>query len=514
MGARAIVRVAPAAGLLLAAFAYLLTGVGLPAGLFDEGFELTGAMRVLAAEIPYRDFWYVYAPGELYMLAGLFRLCGPSILAARVLDTALRALLALTAYGVARRLAPRGAALAAWLVVTLWLGPHGFYSIPIFSYPVIPALVAVNASVLCLLAPPDHDERRLGCFVAAGVLAGLATTFRQDFGAYALAVEAALLAALALASRPRRWSRLVGFAAGAGMIVGPVALALVRVVDPAELAYSLVVWPAVVMPGVRELPFPALSLDTAPFYLPLGVYLGSLVAVAATFRRGRRGGRREACALTLVALLGLSLLNHARIRPGAPHFLPTFVLAVPLGAALLARVLVATGAMRVVAIAATAAVAGLLLGPLLWARPLAPSATALYHLPRARGIPVESDQAEAVRYLQERVAEGEPIFVGAPRHDRLVLNDASFYFLAARDCATGYHELDPGSVTTLPVQERIVHDLERRDVRYVVIFSGFDGLVEPNQSAVSSGVHVLDDFVRTRFRPEAEFGRYVVWRRP
>src|SRR5262249_438045 len=65
-------------GLFAATFAYLLTGIRLPLGLFDEGFELYGAVRVLAGEVPYRDFWYVYPPGELYVLAGLFAVVGPS----------------------------------------------------------------------------------------------------------------------------------------------------------------------------------------------------------------------------------------------------------------------------------------------------------------------------------------------------------------------------------------------------------------------------------------------------
>ena len=117
-------RLVTATGILIASFAYLLTGVGLPLGLFDEGFELTAAMRILRGEVPYRDFWFLYAPGEPYMLAGLFSVFGQSVMTARVLDTALRALLALAVWAAARRLAPRGAALVAWLVVTLWLGPR------------------------------------------------------------------------------------------------------------------------------------------------------------------------------------------------------------------------------------------------------------------------------------------------------------------------------------------------------------------------------------------------------
>lgn len=506
---RADGRLATPVLLLIGSFAYLLTGIALPLGLYDEGFELTAAMRILGGQLPYRDFWFVYAPGEPYLLAGLFRVFGPSVIAARVMDTALRALLALAAWSVARRLAPRGAAFAAWLVVALWLGPQGFYRIPIFSYPVVPALLAVMASVLCLLPMLGRDERRVGPFVSAGLCAGIAMLFRQDFGAYAVAAEGGMLALLA-ASRRRAWIGVVGFAVGVATIVAPVAAVLVSVIEPAELVHSLFVWPAVVLPLTRALPYPVPSLDTAPFYLPLLVCVAGLATGAVRLRRGDA----DAWQLLVPAVLGVVLFNHSRVRPGAPHFIATFIVALPVGAAVVGRGLAATRRIAVATAAAALAGLALFMAPLARARPVSSATASPEHgLPRARGIPVEADQAAAARWVRERVPKREPIFVAMPRHDRFVLNDASLYFLAGRDCATYYHEMDPGSATTLPAQTRMIEELERRGVRYVVIFSGFEGIIEPNASAVSSGVHALDDFLRGGFAPQAEFGRYTVWRK-
>ena len=502
-------RLATPAVLLIASFAYLLTGIALPLGLFDEGLELTAAMRILGGEVPYRDFWFVYAPGEPYLLAGLFRVFGPSVMGARVMDTALRALLALATWAVARRLAPGGVAFAAWLAVTLWLGPQGFYRIPIFSYPVVPALLVVMASMLCLLPTLGRDERRVSMFGSVGLCAGIAALFRQDFGLYALAVEGGVLAVLT-ASRRRGWIGLVGFAVGVTAIVGPVAAWLVAVIERADLVHSLFVWPAVVQPAVRGLPYPAPSLDTAPFYLPLLVCVAGLAVGAVRLCRGDA----DAWELLVPAILGVAFLNHSRMRPDAPHFLSTFVVALPVGAALVARGIAATRGIALATAAAALAGLALITVPLARARPVSSATASPDHgLPRARGIPVEADQAATARWIRERVPKREPIFVGMPRHDRLVLNDASFYFLAGRDCASYYHQMDPGSATTLPAQTRMIADLERRGVRYVVIFSGFEGIIEPNASAVSSGVHALDDFLRRRFAPEVEFGRYAVWRK-
>jgi hypothetical protein len=47
---------------------------------FQGGVSTVGAERVLAGDIPYRDFWTIYAPGQFYLLALLFRLFGTHLL--------------------------------------------------------------------------------------------------------------------------------------------------------------------------------------------------------------------------------------------------------------------------------------------------------------------------------------------------------------------------------------------------------------------------------------------------
>ena len=48
--------------------------------VYDEGIILAGADRILQGHIPYRDYWSMYAPGQFYTLAFLFRLFGSSVL--------------------------------------------------------------------------------------------------------------------------------------------------------------------------------------------------------------------------------------------------------------------------------------------------------------------------------------------------------------------------------------------------------------------------------------------------
>ena len=62
-----------AVALFLAALGVLVAPLrfGLPSWL-----PLIGGLRILDGEVPYRDFWTIYAPGSYYVSAALFALFG------------------------------------------------------------------------------------------------------------------------------------------------------------------------------------------------------------------------------------------------------------------------------------------------------------------------------------------------------------------------------------------------------------------------------------------------------
>jgi hypothetical protein len=48
-------------------------------------------------------------------------------------------------------------------------------------------------------------------------------------------------------------------------------------------------------------------------------------------------------------------------------------------------------------------------------------------------------------------------------------------------------------------------------VKYVVLWNPTDHIPEPNASSVSSGVTLLDDFIRGHYVSIQAFGRYSIW---
>jgi hypothetical protein len=132
-------------------------------------------------------------------------------------------------------------------------------------------------------------------------------------------------------------------------------------------------------------------------------------------------------------------------------------------------------------------------------------------LARAKGLAVSRHAAwipDAVRDVW-RYGRAGPIFVATERHDRTLANAVVLYFLTGRPAGTYFHDFVPGVTTTLEVQKRIVADLTRNRVRTVVIVK-MPLLDEPNRSRVSSGVFVLDEYLRSKFSPVRETETYKI----
>src|SRR3954471_16754987 len=101
----------------LFAGAALIADVTILRGLdpFDEGLMLSAARRVGDGQVPYRDFLWSYGPAQPYLLAGVAKLLGGSLLWWRVLWMLAVAGVAVAAWGLVGREAGPRWALVAWL---------------------------------------------------------------------------------------------------------------------------------------------------------------------------------------------------------------------------------------------------------------------------------------------------------------------------------------------------------------------------------------------------------------
>ena len=476
----------------------------------DEGLMLQAAARIAAGQVPYRDFWWFYPPGQPYLLGALHALVGPSLVPWRVIRVLADAAVALLAWRLAGRAAGPRLALAAWAAAILAMaypsGPHPF-------------ALALGLALGALLA----FERRP---VLAGVLTGACAAWRIEFAAFAAAGIAA-----GLVLEHRRAGPPLRFAAAA---LGTGALLLGPVVAAAGMRPSwalLVRYPLTEFRDYQSLPFPLRydgPLNTASprgfvsdsleplllFYLPLALVLGFAGALGAL----ALGSRRLEPLRLATAVFAAGTLGYLLVRSDLFHTAPLAVLVAVLAAWALAergRGLRALPALLAGAVLLYALVEG---ADRRWLALRAD--TVALGVPGAGPVRVPPATAAelrgAVRAVRHLVAPGSPIYVTTRRADRVTAGYPLLYVLADRPNPTRYDVAAPGVVTSAPVQREIVRDLERARPRVVVRWeSPLSAAPEPNAAGRSSGVRLLDDYLARAYRPGARYGTLrLLMRRP
>ena len=472
----------------------------------DEGLMLQAGARIASGEWPYRDFWTNYPPGQPLVLAVLHEVFGASLLAWRVVAVAVDAGVALLAYRLAQRRAPEIYALGAWLAVA------SLMAFPMLPGPDPPALLLSFAALMAA-------RRRPGL---AGAVAGLAVLFRFELGL------AAIAGVLLTAPRGRR-ARALGPAAA----VAVVSLAPFALVAPHAMWHDTIGFYAI--QHLQRLPFPIgfhgpwRPSKLIEFYIPLILVAGlALWCVQMAVGRERRpvnarasmhggiaagppapGPDPEAWSLAPMALVGLGYLLG---RTDVYHLVPL--------AAVLPVMLTWTAAVSRLPWLKAALLAGLALIAVYGVerrvgQALHPPPAAAVPGPAGDGVQTSPADARALAALQGELTRvtspGEPIFVTDPRTDRVTAGDPLLYVITGHPNATRYDVMQPGVVTTAPVQAEIVSSLRRAHTRAVVRWLDPRAeQAEPNGSSRSSGVHTLDDYLKTHYRPLARYGVYQV----
>ncbi|MBI4716784.1 MAG: hypothetical protein HY763_03190 [Planctomycetes bacterium] len=556
--------------IVLAGAALLLPGVfwGLPVGK-----AIAGADRVLRGEVPYRDFWSMYAPGQFYAIAAIFRLFGRHLILQAAAVVFIYALSGGAIFALLRNVgvAPGAAA----VVAIVWIAGNWGTAPELTTYPPAILLLVLAVGRIVALA---HDARPRQAWTA-GALLGAAAIFKHDVAAYgALAATLAILA-LTRSSPDERlagsgWAALLRAAGGALIVLAPAA-AYIAYHAGAYAWTDLFVFPAGDFRLVRGEAYPSLL----PGLTPLRDWLA---APRDIFRARRALDYVSTWILStlpqFVFVLGVAVTWHARRRLARPALaaavtslglMPCFYLAAHVqknthlySMALLSFCL---GAMawtglrsrqlgegeRNDAAAGTPAapprpspstrrvLRGLLiLAAAVYAIGLfIPAGMEAYRmvsgwserrrldLPGTAGIFVSRRDYETYRpvatFIRRHVPPEEPIFVGVMRHDAIVVNDLRPYYLTGRRNCCRYDELHPGIVDRDEVQQEIIDSLVAERVRCAVLWQfgwprqRLDEIKAGRRAAIPElGAERLDRFLAARHEVLEQHGELVVlWRK-
>ncbi len=481
-------------------------------GTMEEGFMLYFPELVRHGDVPNVDFLHLYGPGSLHALMGWYGVFGHSLAAERTFGLLqhlgiIFGLFAL-AHAWGRLAATAVAAFAVFYVMTpialTAMAWNGALALTLWS-----AVFAVRG--LHLL----DDRRRRRCWLVAGVLAGLALTFRPD-----LIVALALVFGWLLWRYPATRGPVV-----LGAVVGciPMWVHLVMA-GPADAFRGMVLDPVFELRGGRELPrppsfsrldgalqavaeeippwwrLPHLQASHALFFWFFGMLLGTFGLVAfAVWQRRRPGGvTGRSTVLLVVALVSLGILPQALQRPDSAHLSWVTCVSWPFAVVAVIEVLrrwrpridwrAALGAGVAVTFGLTFTFTALF--------------TFRYYLLHTRlGLgqvpspyPVERDGrrfylgdfeahqgvSAAVADLSAEAQPGERLLVGPLDLRRTWYSDAFIYWLFPElDPATYFIEMDPGLANA--EGSGLAEDVASAD--WVLLTGLWDGWLEPNDSA-------------------------------
>jgi hypothetical protein len=494
--------------------------------LYDEGIILTGAMRVQAGDLLHRDFYANYGPAQFYIVAALFQLFAADVMVERAWDIAVRGGIAALIYVLIASRARGVVAFAAAAVATVWLASVGNH-----GYPVYPALFF--SLLAAHLLERSLTRNSLPLAACAGACVAVVTLFRYDVGFFALAalVAGSLFAQVpgtaGFAVRLTRQALLMTGVAGAIVLT-----LLANYAASGALAgfyHDVVEFPARAYVRTRSLPLPPLEavwkqrrLLPVVMYLPLFACVAGLLVLIrkspGKMPLASAGSEDRSSRLLVVLLIPLTAMFFLKgvVRLSTDQLQLSLLASIPLlalGWHLSAGRKAARATVNLIWLvtAASAGAFGYLAATrdnLMVESPFRIGLGVLHGEPS-----VEPERGAALRYVRSNSSSGDLLFVGLARHDKTILNDVSAYFLSGRMPATKWHQFDPGLQNSARIQTEIVRELQARQPRLVWLESSFDWIVEPNESAVSSGVTLLDDYLRSAYMPAATFGAIQILKR-
>lgn len=520
--------------LMVLGLAFVLTpSVLVGINTFDEGFIASGAMLILRGELPMRDFFVIYGPGQYYAQALLYALFGEDLLVSRIAHAITLGGIGLLVVGSVRSLLPTARWTAPALTLLLFLSGSAVH-MPNSGYAAVPALALLLWA--CQAWSRGMAQDRSDLLVWAYLLVGLTGLLRWDFGVFGFV---ALIGA-GLLGHPRQLPRhlkcaLPGLALCLSLFLPFVILGgMGRWLDEVLLFHvrEFATWRGKPFwgPALEEMQqlvvhrdrWRGASLWLQMLMMAMPWLLAPLGAGLAWVRLKRGQGQQADWLALALALTALCLLNQVRVRAGLPQGYPAFVAALPLLPYVLQHGIPRSPGTWRAGLAATLGLPLVLLPLYAWYNHYSGLARDARHVPdfeRASLVLAQGDAharmlrgyASLIQQTRAQLAPRQALYSGVQDHSRLFVNDAMLYFLADRPAVTRWVEMEPGLSNSASGQQELVRALEQHQAQILVLLRATSN--EANATARSNGLNLLDDYVAQRYRETTHHEDYSILRR-
>jgi hypothetical protein len=483
--------------------------------LYDEGVTLLGAKRLAGSEVPYRDFFTIYGPLKFSLLGSVFANFGSTLLVSRIFFAAV----SMIGFALVFLFFRRESNTAYATIFTIFLAFFGKMSMtPVF-------LVLTAGWFAAFLRKPDGHLLPL----VGGVLLGLLFLLRIDFGGFSLLSIFFLLILFYLFS-PRFTGHMFAAAIGKmaaifSITVLPFFIALYQWDALYEFWRQALLFPLFGdYQALRSLPWNTidqlkiafdglnvnlreLSFNFAWFFWPIpfvafaifwtkqiikkqvhleGFLLNALLGfftIAGFIYANHRSDFGHVEFLNLLgAIFLLHLILQFRHREWGFLYVPIFA------------VVILASADNLLQTRSTV---------------IASPKTEYSFYPEPFVQSEANDNLEKTLQWFANIPADEEVYVGVSDTSRVFVNNVMLPFLLEQPVATKYHELHTGIVTTTPVQTEMIDELQ--DTNYVVLWDLF--YCEPNKGCESTGVYLVDEYIKQNFTLVEQFGKYLIYER-
>ncbi|MBL8000072.1 MAG: hypothetical protein JNL32_15730 [Candidatus Kapabacteria bacterium] len=495
--------------------------------IFDEGISVTCATRIMDGDIPYRDYWAMYTPGIYYTLAGCMSVLGKTVFAERCADVLVRLGIIYVLICSVSEIPSHGIRRGAAVLIAYFVG-----GITLFTYAIFPAILFCFISFLFVVQLESFTWSRSS--IIAGFCAALAFTYRLDFGLYCMVTLGITGIVLVLARHiPIRKGITFCMAITIGFFVGLIPLfVLASVTGIAPLYEQLFSFTTGDLLSIRHLPLPSpipiwgngvSMMSSVKQWLVMGASFYGVVAIngfallQAVLRIKTRFTSYDIIQLA-ISLMGLLFIAQALNRCDHAHCIPQILCAIISSALVIGRETNSVKLKRTIGMACSAGMVlvfaaivpvGIVLAKAVTQTPVWKSHCTL---PASNGVKFSTDASDAAQYVRERSSQQEYAMVVNSRHDKIISTNVMLYFLLERRCPIPYHDIHHGIITRADVQREVIDSLNLKNVQWLIM-TDIGESTEPNLTAVSSGVHLLDTYIRTAYTQEKCFGGYSVWKR-
>jgi hypothetical protein len=502
-------------GLLISALILINANFSPPIGIYDEGFALTNALRLLNGDVPHRDYWSVYPPGSSAVLAFAFKLWKSDLTVARLVHTVFTLAILASVYTIIARFKSTLLTCVSLTLVTIWFSRVISIS-P--NYALITALATSTISIS--MFHQSIVKNNAFITICSIFVSSILVMIRHDFALYQLfAIFLCLIIEVVFCkNRVDSNNTSIYFTKLICLVTSVAALSSILI---CTLAFSvgidnfldqMITFPASVQREYRRLPVPdffaLFSVAKSKWLMAWFPVIAVPTGLVTWWMSNGPGKPQDRFIVHSTAFMSLFMLLQSHNRFDISHALPTmFYCAVFLVSLVgvfvdMRRCLIYIPVILLMAMTITSILSVGYVGV------LRPMVSCVWPLSHGCMKPI-ADQLAAVTYVESRTRKNQYVFVGNTRHDICFVNDASIYFLLNRPCPTKWNDLHPGVITEANVQLKIISDLVRKDVQYVILRET-SFWPEPNRSSISSGVVKLDTFIAKNYHKVYTKGKYAV----